>query len=601
VQVIDDADFGAGEAVSLQIAAADDSTIALLQFDLRVFRAHPDALFARARLLAPSEWHPESLSLLSTQMPAASAPDSTLLWAFQGASYEARPDWIMPIKPGYRRDNYMGMNASDYGGGIPVVDLWRPDYGLALGHAETKPVPISLPVQALADSAVQAGITWNTRKQPWTEQSPELFLLWHEHDFFDGLQKYAAMLRARGWNPQPSPKTAFEPQWCAWGYERQFDPQVVLHTLPKVAELDYRWAVLDDGWQIAEGEWFPDPQKFPRGDADLKAFVDSIHAQGLKAGVWWAPLCADSASKVAREHPDWFLMNEKGERQLVTWWDADYLCPALPEVIAYHKQVVRRLLVDYGFDGIKIDGQHLNAAPACYNPEHHHPYPEIASESVPALFAAIREEAEALKPGVVLQLCPCGDTYSVFNLPYYNQTVASDPTSSFQIRLKAKSQKALLGDARAFYGDHVELSDGGTDFASTVGLGGVIGTKFTWPHPGPDPAITLTPEREQEWRKWSRIYARERLPFGEYRNLYDMGYDRPEGHAIARGDTMYYAFFAENFSGKIPLRGLQAKMYRIVNYETGDVLGEATGPVAQLRTAFRKHRLLKAIPSKKEP
>ena len=40
----------------------------------------------------------------------------------------------------------MGMTASDYGGGTPIVDLWRRDCGLAVGHLEARPALLSLPV-----------------------------------------------------------------------------------------------------------------------------------------------------------------------------------------------------------------------------------------------------------------------------------------------------------------------------------------------------------------------------------------------------------------------------------------------------------------------
>ena len=54
-------------------------------------------------------------------------------------------------------------------------------------------------------------------------------------------------------------------------------------------------------------------------------------------------------------------------------------------------------------------------------------------------------------------------------------SVASDPHNSWQVRTKGKTLKALHGDAIAYFGDHVELSDGRQDFASTVGIGGVVG------------------------------------------------------------------------------------------------------------------------------
>ncbi len=33
----------------------------------------------------------------------------------------------------------------------------------------------------------------------------------------------------------------------------------------------------------------------------------------------------------------------------------------------------------------------------------------------------------------------------------------------------------------AYYADHIELSDGGCDFATQIGIGGVVGSKFTLP------------------------------------------------------------------------------------------------------------------------
>src|SRR5690349_9075045 len=56
------------------------------------------------------------------------------------------------------------------------------------------------------------------------------------------------------------------------------------------------------------------------------------------------------------------------------------------------------------------------------------------------------------------------------------KSVASDPRSSYQVRRKGKTLKALHRD-QAYFGDRVEMND----FGSTIGVGGVIGSNFTWP------------------------------------------------------------------------------------------------------------------------
>ncbi|HSB61533.1 MAG TPA: alpha-galactosidase, partial [Vicinamibacteria bacterium] len=145
----------------------------------------------------------------------------------------------------------------------------------------------------------------------------------------------------------------------------------------------------------------------------------------------------------------------------------------------------------------------------------------------------------------------------------------------------------------------VELSDGGDDFASTVGVGGVIGTNFAWPGaPGKkDRKLLLTPERERAWASWARIYREKRLPQGTYLGaLYDIGFDRPEAHAIRKGDRLYYAFYAPSFRGAVELRGLDAAAYRVTDYVAGTDLGRVRGPLASLPVDFRKHLLLEARP-----
>ena len=129
-----------------------------------------------------------------------------------------------------------------------------------------------------------------------------------------------------------APKDAFEPIWCAWGYGRDFTPEQVFETLPVAKRLGFRWASLDDGWQVAEGDWTPVATKFPNGDADMKALVDRIHAAGMKAQLWWSPLGADPwlahrprAPRLAAAQRGWLAAK-------ITWWDDNYLCPALGPV-----------------------------------------------------------------------------------------------------------------------------------------------------------------------------------------------------------------------------------------------------------------------------
>jgi alpha-galactosidase len=524
-------------------------------------------------------------------------------WSFQGASYPDRRDWVQPITEGFKQENYMGMNASDYGGGTPVTDLWRPDVGFAVGHLELTPKLVSIPVFFENENSAKIFVQYKYPEQKILHagesiETYETFASLHKGDYYNTLSAFSKIMEMKGLTFQQFHATAYEAEWCAWGYERNFTVDEVLGTLPKVSEMGYEWATLDDGWQTAEGDWYLNPERFPEKDKDMITFVDEIHKYNLKAMIWWAPLAVDPGTDLIKNHEDYLLLNKDGSKQDITWWDSYYLCPAYGPVIEYHKDLVKKIMSEWGYEGLKIDGQHLNAAPPCYNKAHNHAYPEESVEKIPEFYKAIIETALNINPEAVVQICPCGTSYSFYNLPYMNQTVSSDPTSSWQIRMKGKTLKALMGSSSPYFGDHVELSDNGSDFASTVGAGGIVGTKFTHPTDRHDHQnYLLTEEKEAIWKKWLDIYKENLLSKAVYRGeLYDIGYDRPETHAIQKGDTLYFAFYADEWNGEMELRGLEKKKYNVIDYVNNKKLDTINGDLPKVKFSFNKHLLIKAVP-----
>jgi alpha-galactosidase len=101
------------------------------------------------------------------------------------------------------------------------------------------------------------------------------------------------------------------------------------------------------------------------------------------------------------------------------------------------------------------------------------------------------------------------------------------------------------------------------------------------------------------WKKWVSLYKDKMLSRGEYLgDLYDIGFDRPEAHAIRKSGAMYYAFYAPQFQGKIELRGLERKAYKIHDYENNRDLGVVQGPTGSVDVQFSGHLLLEAQPNK---
>ena len=552
-------------------------------------------------------------------------PEGDVVWSLQPTSSNARLDWVLPVTEGFYKQNYLGMNNSDYGGGIPVVDLWQRDGGIAIGLFEPVLRMISMPVEwKRYDNKVTMALHYDLPQAVELAKGDTLkcfkaFRYTHKGDYFNALRTFSDYMQANeGVQMKPSEPEAFEPVWCAWGYGRPFKMNMVLGTLDKVAELGFKWVDVDDGYQIAEGDWNTN-EYFPGGDADMRHITDEIHRRGLKAKLWWAPLAADPDTKLVKEHPEMLLLTDEWAHEYITWWDSWYLSPVNPAVDAYTVDLLKMFLQRWNFDGLKIDGQHLNCCMPDYNETCGLDNAWEAPELMPTYFGKIYDEARAMKPDAVIQVCPCGCAVNYFLVPQINQAVASDPMSSRQVRMKRKAYAAMAPDL-AYYGDHIELTDNGNDYASQIGTGSVIGTKFTWPKDNPDwkeGPFLLTPEKEALLRKWMHIYKENNLARGEYLNLYTWGYDYPEAHVIRQNGAMYYAFYVDPsepqgaeamadgeeaavadvpaFSGTLELRGLEpGREYTVTEYTADEPRSfTVSGDDPHINVSFERNYLIK--------
>jgi alpha-galactosidase len=544
------------------------------------------------------------------------------MWSFHGSSYDWGKDDVVQLTPGFSQPNEMGeMVKGGYGGGIPVVAFWTRQVGEAVGHVETVPISAAIPAKVAGDGRVNTEVDYPaniTLKPGDTYSTPRSFVSVFAGDFYEPLRIWSSVLQKEGWDlPKPSSE-AYNVSWCGWGYQADVTPAQMLGTIPKLKELGIKWVTLDDRWFDVYGDWNPRSDTFP-GDS-IKKMTDDFHQQGMLVQLWWLPLAVEdgegryeshkyAVSKIVKEHPEWLILDKNGKHAHMTRGLAA-LCPAVPEVRAYHKLLTEKFIGDWGFDGSKLDN--IYSVPACYNPAHHHKSPQDSVNAMGDVYKEIFQTTRAIKPQSVTQACPCGTPPSLAWLPFIDQAVTADPVGAVQVRRRIKMYKALLGPESAVYGDHVELSamtkiggddwrEHGDDFASTIGAGGVVGTKFVWPDPGPKfKDVNLTAAKEERWKKWIGLYNEKMLSKGDFEDLYVTGCDTPEGYAIAKDGKMYYAFFASSpWKGEVELRGLKPGRYSVRDYsedkDLGVVNATANG-VAKLPAEFKDHLLLEASP-----
>jgi alpha-galactosidase len=561
-------------------------------------RVHVDRVYGERLLLDRAQAEPG-------QPPYAFA-------SYQGAAYAWGKDYaLIRLGPGFRQRNFLGQGdlagPEGVGGGMPLVDLWGQAMGVALAVAEPGPRWVSLPVAVRPDGKVELAL----------EEAPEArlgqpewlapgaaydtvtsALVFHRGDFFAPLAAYGELLRDRGVAiPRESPASAHEPYWKSWGFRKDVTVERFIARLPELAAMGIRTANLDDGWYDVVGDWLPNraPGKFPGGGADVEAFVKRVHAAGFRTAIWWYPLGVSPDSRLARARRDLLVMDAAGAPTR----DIDgfhQLCPAYAPARQQIRDVLGRMIADWGFDGVYLDFQGLSAVPPCFNPAHRHASPLDGFQQLPRVFADIDADLHRMRPDPFLEACICALPHSPYNMPYYPLASASDPRSEAQARARVKAEKAIRGP-RFAVGDGYQVPADewrGTSlreaFETAIGTGAALTTFYA----------DLDPRQRALWNRWFGAYRAQGPASGAYLNLYDLAFDVPEGHVVRRGADLYYGFYADRWPAgrKIQLRGLDpGGRYQVLDYGRGRALPPVTGAAPFVDAAFEGSLLLRVRPA----
>ena len=457
-----------------------------------------------------------------------------------------------------------------------MVCLWNRVTNLSVGLAEPNLKLVSMPVKRRGNRA-EACIRQDFEEPVILHSGDTLraydqFIMTSSGDFFNPLREFTQYMQATySLEPPVSPEQAYEPTWCAWSYKSSVTTDEVIGTIPKAVELGFKCVDVDYGYQLCKGNYETNDRIEPDG---IRRMTDAIHKAGMLAKLCWAPLCTIPGSSLVRDHPELLLLQKDGTHASISRWDSWYLSPIHKGTLAYYMNLVDHFMKEWGFDGFKLDGQHLNMCGPDYNPSSL-TRPEEVGERYPEFLKGVKDHVNSIKQDAVVQLCPRGCAINFYLLPYFNQASASSPAPSAQIRMKRKAYAAMCPDL-AYFADHVELSDGEVDFPSQIGVGGVVGSRFIWSEANHGATGTgsglLTEEKEAMLHKWVKIYSDKMLSRGNYLNLYDYVFDKPEGHVIEKDGSMYYAFYASEWNGEpIMLRGLQPnRRYTVTEYTTDE-------------------------------
>ena len=208
--------LGRGKRLEIPAQASSGSSIQRT-LEVEVYDAFPTLLLSSAEYknAGTEDIHIDSVVEQQHKFDAGLAQKNAKpydMWSYLGASYDWGKDDVVKLGRSFAQPNLMGAAVKGgYGGGIPVVAFWTGTVGEAVGHVETLPLTLSLPVKVGADGGVNAGVDIaadTTLKPGETYSTPRSFVSVYSGDFYEPLHLWSSVLQKEGWEiPKPSERS----------------------------------------------------------------------------------------------------------------------------------------------------------------------------------------------------------------------------------------------------------------------------------------------------------------------------------------------------------------------------------------------------------
>lgn len=212
-----------------------------------------------------------------------------------------------------------------------------------------------------------------------------------------------------GYDSAPVPDTARRPMYSTWySLHQAVDSTAIVEQCRMAKALGMECVIVDDGWQTDDaargyaycGDWVVSSSKIP----DMKAFVDAVHATGMKIMLWYSIPFVGKYSEAYSRFSDMFL----GLRERNADGSVAILDPRYPEVREYLLMLYENAVRDWDIDGLKLD--FIDSFQLFQTTVAEDSRRDIVSleESVDRLLYDITKRLRAIKPEIMIE---CRQSY----------------------------------------------------------------------------------------------------------------------------------------------------------------------------------------------
>ncbi|MEO1203621.1 MAG: glycoside hydrolase family 36 protein, partial [Pseudomonadota bacterium] len=237
----------------------------------------------------------------------------------------------------------------------PVLTLFGHDDRNRLTFAVSdalNPLKLSARIRE-EDARIYHAIEFFTEPHPpITEYTVEIRIDTRPVPFYEAIADVADWWASMpAYRPARVPDAAKQPMYSTWySYHQSIDSESLLAEVDVASTLGFGAIIVDDGWQTTDanrgyaftGDWQPERL------TDIGAFVDAVHARGMKALLWYSlPFVGENAAAAKQFEGKYLRYRES--------LGAYVLDPRYPEVRQFLIDHYVRAVRDWGWDGLKLD------------------------------------------------------------------------------------------------------------------------------------------------------------------------------------------------------------------------------------------------------
>ncbi len=234
----------------------------------------------------------------------------------------------------------------------------------------------------------------------------EYFFIHQSQDLVTCLDAYADHLAA---TRQPLLPHETYMGWVDWQYYRnnktETDIRANLDVLRawKQNGLDMRSVNIDAGYCAYNSDWLGPSSDWPSG---MQGIGKDIHDAGFTFGLWFAPYITNVETRVAKEHPEWFVKEKDSDQLLILpgsptkrSYVLDY---TVPEACEWLRHLMHTFVNEWNIDYLKLDGPRYHIYTDARFADPHVTPTQVINKTLEIMYAVCADKTEIESEGCYL-------------------------------------------------------------------------------------------------------------------------------------------------------------------------------------------------------